>query len=65
MEPVPLPQLGLSTGPAVSEATSGTGSAVTGAIYFGSPQGQTGVLGAVGQALPLIALVGVAWFLTR
>lgn len=57
-----IPPLSLSTGPAMSEATGTTGAGVTGAFYF---KRETGLQSAVRTAGPLLALVGVAWFLTR
>lgn len=55
----PLPQLGISSGPALSEASSSAGWVGTGEFNF-KPQG-----GLIQQLLPLAALVGVAWLLTR
>lgn len=54
-----MPSLGLSTGPALSEAGSGGGATGTGEFNF-KPRG-----GLIQQALPLVALVAVAWLVSR
>lgn len=57
----PIPQLNLSSGPAISEATSG-GTQVT----FG-PFGlnQSPEAGLIERALPYAAIGGAIWLLTR
>ncbi len=54
-----MPQLGISTGPAMSEAGSGGGVTGTGDFNF-KPRGSL-----IQQALPLVALVAVAWLIIR
>lgn len=60
-----LPPLAISSGPAVSDAGGGNGSSTTGAIYFGSPQGPSGVSGLIQTALPWVAVGVIVWALTR
>ena len=61
MATVPIPDLNLSSGPAVSEAVSGGTTSRFGAFSF-KPDPRPGI---ISQALPLIAIAGVAWLLMR
>jgi len=55
----PLPQLGISSGPAVSDAVSG-GSSVQFAPFY-----QAQSEGVIQRALPFALIGGVVWLLTR
>ncbi len=54
-----LPPLSLSAGPSNATANSGGGALGSGAFNF-KPKGNT-----LQSLLPLVALVGVAWIITR
>ncbi|QIE44460.1 hypothetical protein G5B38_02355 [Pseudohalocynthiibacter aestuariivivens] len=54
-----LPPLQISSGPALSEANSNLGGIGSGDFSF-KPKG-----GLIQQTLPLVALVAVAWLVTR
>jgi hypothetical protein len=56
-----IPPLNLSSGPAVSEAVSGGTRSGFGAFSF-KPDPRPGI---ISQALPLVAIAGVAWLLMR
>lgn len=56
-----IPPLSLSSGPAVSDAQSGGGSAFTGA-FFTRPQPAPSL---IERAAPWIAIAGVAWLIIR
>jgi|AntRauTorckE5430_2_1112549.scaffolds.fasta_scaffold07292_7 hypothetical protein len=56
-----IPPLNLSSGPAVSEAVSGGTKSSFGAFSF-KPDPRPGI---ISQALPLVAIAGVAWLLMR
>ena len=59
MEGAGLPSLGLSTGPAVSDAQSGAGSVGTGAFNFKPKPGL------IESVAPWVALGFVAWLLLK
>jgi hypothetical protein len=59
--PAPLPPLSLSSGPAVSEATSG-GTSVTFGTFALNQRREASIFE---RALPFVAIGGLAWLLTR
>lgn len=59
--PVPLPPLNLSSGPAISEATSG-GTTVNFGPFALNQKSQSGL---IERALPFVAIGGAIWLLTR
>ena len=59
--PAPLPPLNLSSGPAISEATSG-GTTVNFGPFALTNTPQAGL---IERALPFVAIGGAIWLLTR